>query len=1160
MMPQAKMLCSMGEKEIRIQLRELAGKKLSDQALVQRSIDLARAMGPLVLGRLHAEERAFLSALSRLVTDAPSRRFAEEFCERVLREGEQPAELLRRLLAESGGVPTFFSSMGRLRIKAAMMATRHAQQAVPAEVQRVFRATFGEHLLPLQPARLNRRAEAMSKEGVRLLFQPLFPHVFGEDGACEYTEVLEKLLTEQPHAGVAVQPWRLCPELSPCSPGLGARTLAGHLRQLIIAAVGRPLVVETYCSDTLAIIVEALKLALDSPECDGADVALMLPGYLRSSISILRELTDWARPRAERGALPLKVLLVKGNHLDAERRCSALYGTEAQLCATKAETDTCYTRLLNAAMNCPARVITPVVGTHELLHLCYAALRWVSSGREGLPPVCFSYGLGNHLARQFARLGAPALLCAPVAPDDPDALTPEMLLMQLVRELSRPEGFLMAGYAADATGGGEALSEKARPLMAANNVSEEPARAASGGRMGNLGSLLDRAYIDAFYQAAEVEKERSQEPLPLCPGGQAYSSPLTFIHRSLTVPGLPDYRFASADYAAVDLVLKQACARSSAPLPQEEERAAALLKASRELRRRSTEFAALLVRDAGLTLRDAQLELRDAIDALRYYADDSLRAGFRDGTSPRPLGVVVVAVGVAHPLAEAAAGIAAAWIGGNSIIYKPAAYSTLVGTRLSALLEAAGVRLLCLPCVDNEISARLMSDPRVDALICTGSPELVQGVLAKAPAMAPFVAPAEPPSIYISQHADWEAALRDIVPAVFRRSGQSPTCPHTVMVHARLYDDPAFVAALGDAVSSLCTRPTWLEGADLGPLSAPLSEEARLLMEASQKEGSPWPLPVRAEEPGSLLLQPGLCLEAAPGSAYARVGRQLPALGLIRVESVDDAMELQLQMSRRSACVLYSRSAEEVELWKRALAACPCLAVNCCPAPRPGMVPAPLLTGSRQSARAPMMGGSNFASALCSWQETGRPAMRSTRRHLVFDPKGVLPSSGSSGVEDAMRLSAAADSVSYWWEKEFGTPQELPSAPGLRVQLSYHPLALCLRVEKAMTDANLAIALMAAMQAGCSLRLSLAEQRSWLTLFAEQYGVPLVVEERAEYEASFPALASAGLTLRDPAAMEESLCRAAACHLPIITEPVLANARLELLHCLEERLLISAEA
>lgn len=1150
----------MGEKEIRIQLRESAGKPLSDQALVQGSIDMARAMGPLVLGRLHAEERSFLAALSRLVTDAPSRRFAEELCERVLHNTEQPMENLRRLLAEAGGVPTFFSSMGRLRIKAAMMAARSAQQAVPAEVPRVFRSTFSEHLLFMQPSRLNRRAESLGKEGIRLLFQPLHPHVFGEDGAREYAAALEKMLSEQPHAGVVVQPWRLCPGLSPCSPGVGARALAEHLRKLIHAAVGRPLVVETRCSDTMAIIVEALKQALDSPDCDGADVALMLPGYLRSSISILRELTDWARPRAERGALPLKVLLVKGNHLDAERRCSALYGTESQLCATKTETDTCYTRLLNAAINSPARVITPVVGTHELLHLCYAALRWVSSGREGMPPVCFTYGLGNHLARQFARLGSPAMLCAPVAPDEPDSTAPELLLMQLVRELSRPEGFLMQGYAADATGGGEALSEKARPLMAANNVSEEPARTEqpTRGRMGHLGSLLDRAYVDAFYQAAEAEKERRQEPLQLRPGGQEYSSPLTFIHRSLTVPGLPDYRFASADYAAVDLVLQQACACSSAPLPQEEERAASLLKAARELRRRSTEFAALLVRDAGLTLRDAQLELRDAADSLRYYADDALRGGFRDGTAPRPLGVVVVVAGVAHPLAEAVAGIAAAWIGGNTIIYKPAAYSTLVGVRLAELLEAAGVKLLCLPCVDNEISTRLMSDPRVDALICTGRPEQLHAVLDKAPAASPFVAYAEPPCVYISQHADWEAALRDIVPAVFRRSGQSPTCPHSVIVHASVYDNPAFVAALGDAVSSLCARPTWLEGADLGPLSAPPADEARLLIAASQKEGSPWPLPVREEEPGSLLLQPGLCLEATPGSVYARVGKLLPALGLIRVESADEALELQVQIAGQSGCILYSESDEEVEMWKGALASCRRLAINCCPCPRPGMLPTPVYTGSGQSACAPMIGGPHFAPALCRWQEVGRPAMRSTRRHLVFDPKSILPTVGGS-VEDSMRLSAAADSVSYWWEKEFGEPQYLPSLPGQKVQLSYHPVPLCLRVEKAMTDANLLIALMAAMQAGCSLRLSVAAQRAWLTHVAEQYGITLVVEDRAEYEAGFPALAGAGFVLRDPAALDDTLKRAADCHLPVITAPVLANARLELLCCMEERLCVTAE-
>lgn len=1146
----------MGEKEIRTYLNEAREKKTSEQALVQRSIEMARELGAAALNRLKTEERTFLAAMSRLVVDEASRRFVRDFCDDVLADEANGAENLRRLLSAHGGVPTFFSSMGRLRMKAAAMASRSMQQAAVAEVQRVFRSTFGEHVLP--PAKAGRRADALAKEGVQLMLQPLYPHVFGRNAAQEYAETLEHLLARQPRCGVVVQPWRLCPGMSPCSPEMGARSFADHLQRLVSAAGSRLLVVETRCSDTLPIIVEGMKQVLDRPENDGADVALVLPGYLRSSIPTLRELVDWARPRAERGAAPLKVLLVKGDHLEAEQQVAARYGTEAQLCASKAEADVSFVRLVNAAMNYPAKVLTPMVGTHELTHLCYAALRWAASGREGLPPICLLLGLGNHLVRQFARLGSPAVLCAPLLPEQAESTVAERYLLQMLRELARPEGYLSAGYAADATS--NTLSTKARALMAANNMSAEPSRAdapaGAGYVPGHVGSLLERAYVDSFYAAAKAEVEREQPTLPLLVGGQEHPTPLTFVHRSLTVPGLADYRFACADYAAVEMTLKQAQTMSAAPLPPADDRMAALLKAARDLRRRSTEFAALLVRDTGHTLSDAQEELRDAIDALRYYADDARRSGFRDGTVAQPLGVVVVATGVAHPLAEAAAGIAAAWVAGNAIIYKPAAYSTLLGSRLAELLAAAGVRLICLPGVDNEISARLMMDARVAALVGTGGPDLLKRVATHAPACAALLSSCAAPSIYLSRHGDWEAALEEILRAVYRRSGQSATCPHTLMVDAEVYDNPAFMAALKDAVGSLCAKPTWLEGADVGPVSMPLSEAQRNLLEGAAAAAESWLVLPQPSEKGSLLWQPGVSLEATPDTELAAHGGQLPLLGLVRVASAEAALELQRRQAAGGCAILYSHDAEEIAAWKRE-SGCRWLAINCCPTPRPGMVPGHTLRSTLQGAVAPMAGGPNYAAALSRWQESGRPSMRSTRRHLVFDPKGIFPV--SSGAEETMRLSAAADSISYWWEQEFGEPQPLPALPGQQSLLSYRPLQICLRIEKAMADADIAIALMAAMQAGCRVQLSCAALRPWVNMFAEKYGVPQNIESRSEYEAVFPSLAAAGVIVRDPAAMDDTLACAAACGLALIDAPVVSNGRVELLRCMEEQLVIESK-
>ena len=1144
----------MGQSDIRTFVSEARERALSDQALVQRAIDMARAMYVPTLNRLHSEERAFLSAVGRLVADESSRRFVEKLCALVFHEHEQSAERLKALLAEHGGVPTFFSSMGRLRIKAAAMAPRGMQSTAIAEVKRVFRATFGELTLPTQVSKVARKVEAFAKEGVSLALHPLSPDCMGEGSAARYEQNLTAILEKQQGVSIVVQPWRLFPGISPCSPKLSAETLAERLCKLVrLTEQGKRMVVlETQCSDTLPIIVEAFKQVLDHPECSHANVALELPGYLKTSPSILRELVDWAKPRVEKGAAPIKVLLVKGSHLDEEQRCAAVYGTGEQLCIGKAEAEAAYIRLLNEAINSSAKVITPIIGTHELPHLCYAALRWARSGREGLPPVSLVYGIGNHLARQFAKLGAPALLVAGVASEETETQAFEEYLLDTVREYSRPGGVLSGGYAADA--GSVDWPAKAKPMTMANSARGEAEHAGvaqdTSYMPGTLAPLLDRPYVDAFYEAAVKEKEREQALIPLTLDGRECPSPLTFIHRSLTVPGLEDYRFVSADYEAVNQALDLARQALAAPRPSEEERVMSLKRAARLLREHSAELAALLARDGGFTLKDAQVELRNAMDACRFYAHDSLKDGLQDGTTPQPIGVVVVAGSTAHPLSDAVGGVAAAWVGGNSIIYKPAAYNTLVGVRLAALLQEAGIELICLPCMDNEIGVRLMTDARVNALLCTATREQAAELVKKAPTATLLIKPLHGVSVYLSAQGDWRSALHDIVEAAFRRSGQSPSCPHFIIAHAGVYDDPAFLPAVKDVVGSLSAKPTWFEGADLGPLASPLGSAARALL-TERSESEAWAVLPATGEMGSLLWSPGVCVNIDASAKLVSDGQNLPLLGIMRAESADEAIAVQNQLTECGMAIIYSRDAEEVSAWSKEMHN-RALAVNCCPGERPAASPVAVWRTSLHGSGAPMAGGKNYAAALCLWQEATRPSMRSARRNLVFDPKNIFPA--NTNAEDTMRLSAAADSISYWWEKEFSTPCLLPSPRGEKSELIYRPVPLCLRIEKAMSDTDIAIALMAAMQAGCKLQISIAAEREWVAAFAEQHGVALSVENRQSFEDVFPSLAAVGIVVRDPAALDETLVRAAECRLSLINDPVLSNGRVELLRCLRETL------
>ena len=1143
----------MAEPDIQAQLAEAKKRKWDDRTLAQRSADMAQELLLVSLKAIRANERTLISALARLAADKKNLHFVQELCGNIFRMTDpyEQVENLRRLLAEHGGVPAIFSTMGKLRFKAATMAARSMQGAAIAEVQRIFRSTFGELTLPTMTDKVAKRVKEISKDGLTLALNPLVPEVFGKKSAEKYYKHLEAILTKQHSVGIVVQPWRLCPGLNPYSPEAGAKALADKLRPLLKLSVQggnpRPVLVESGLSPTMNIVAEAFRLAMAGSALHKADAALEIPAYLKSSPALLREMTEWATARAAKGAAPLKVLLVKGSHLDEEQENTYYYGSANEVCRNKGETEARYKQLIATAMATKEKVLTPVIGTHNLFDIAYGLLSWGRAGRSGNPHFCFISGLSNHIGRVLAKNGAQVLLTAGVTSEGGEAGF-EAYLLSLVQELGRPEGILASGGELEPNSMG--WGRMRQHFLASLSGREEKPAAAPGANgtftFTRLQNITDRAHIDALHHAAEAEAERPQEQIMLHLEGRETESALLCVSRSLSAPGLEDYRYYSADFEQVNTVLDTAAAAAVQMPPTQEDCRIHLLQAARLLEKRSAEFIALLVRDAGFTLEEADQEVANAIDACKFYESSSVQEGLMDGTVPAPLGVVTVAPSRVYPLAEAVAGIAAAWAAGNTIIYKPSAHTVLLASRLTALLNEAGMeapRLQMLPCLDNQIARKLLTSDRVNGLIYHGNMRHTDDMVVASEGRPVLGGTGGHSSIYISSQGDWSQAIRDVCRSLFSRAGQDPTAPHILYVHAEVYDNQHFMNALRDAVSSITALPGWMEGGDIGPLGRPLNDDQWYLLTQLQK-GETWLVPPTSAEMGSLVWTPGVRLGVTPASAFAQAAHNVPVIGIIRVESTEEAGRLQRKHSQERAAGIYSRDAQEIDLWSR-LTATSLTNINCWPQHRPGALPRP----GWQNA-APMSGGPNFITALSQWQETARPQHRASQRNIAFTPWESL--SPKPGPDDITRLSSAADSIGYWWENMFGITTVLNESPAQLTTLSYRPLPLCIRAEKATSDIDLSIALMAALKAGCDIQLSTAGMRAWMPRALEPLGVIISVESRDEFEGRFPALATTGVVVRDTAATVNTLQRAAHCHLSLNAEPVLANGRLELVHCLRE--------
>lgn len=1143
----------MAELDIQAQLAEAKKRKWDDRTLAQRATDLAQELLTASLKGIRSDERTLISALSRLATDKKNLLFIQQLCGSVFHvtDPAEQAENLRRLLAEYGGVPAIFSTVGKLRFKAAAMAARSMQGAAIAEVQRIFRSTFGELTLPTLADKVTKRVRECCKDGLSLALNPLVPQVYGNKSAEKYYKHLEAILTKQDSVGVVIQPWRLCPNLNPYSPEAGAKALAEKLRPLlklsVQGATARPILVESGLSPTMNIVAEGFRLAMAGSALHKVDAALEIPAYLKGSPALLREMTEWATARAAKGASPLKVLLVKGSHLDEERENTYQYGTANEVCRSKSETEARYKQLIAAAVSTKEKALIPVIGTHNLFDIAYALLSWGRAGREGDPQFCFISGLCNHTGRLLSKNGATVVLTAGVTTEGGEAGF-ESYLLSLVQELGRPEGILAAGGELEPNSMG--WGRMRQQFLASLSGREEQAHEAPGAdgsyTFTRLSGIADRARMDALHHTAEAEIERSQSPLPLLINGEEVNSPLQCISRSLTAPGLEDYRYLSADFNMVNTVLQTAAQAGVQMPPTQEERRIHLLQAARLLEKRGSEFIALLVRDAGFTIEEADMELANAIDSCRFYERCAVQDGLMDGTVPNPLGVITVAPGRVHPLEEAIAGIAAAWVMGNAVIYKPSSHTVLLANRITELLNEAGFefpRLQMLPCLDNQIARKLLTSNHLNGLIYHGSAKHTYDMVASSEGRPVLAGNGGCSSIYISSQGEWPLAIRDICRNLFKRAGQDPALPHLIYVHAEVYDNQHFMNALRDAVSSLTAQPGWMEGTDIGPMGRPLNDDQwHMLTQLGPNEA--WLVQPTASEIGSLVWTPGVRVGVRPGSAFAQAVHNVPVIGLIRVESTEEAGRTQRKQSQERAVGIYSRDQHEIELWNK-LTAGSQIFINCCPQHRPGIQPRVAWQNTT-----PMCGGTNFLTALCQWQETARPQHRGTQRNLAFIPWETL--SPKPGPDDTTRLSSAADSIGYWWENAFGIQHVLNESPSTRTTLAYRPLSLCLRAEKATSDIDLAIALMAALKAGCDIHLSTASMRAWMPRALEPLGVIISVESRDEFEGRFPSLATTGSFVRDTAATVNTLQRAAKCRLALCAEPVVANGRIELLRCLRE--------
>jgi acyl-CoA reductase-like NAD-dependent aldehyde dehydrogenase len=264
------------------------------------------------------------------------------------------------------------------------------------------------------------------------------------------------------------------------------------------------------------------------------------------------------------------------------------------------------------------------------------------------------------------------------------------------------------------------------------------------------------------------------------------------------------------------------------PAPQ---RGEILFRFAQLMSEHKAELTDLMTHEMGKVKAEAGGDVQDAIDMSYYMAGEGRRlwgqttpSELRDkfNMSVRmPIGVVGVITPWNFPIAIPSWKIAPALVCGNTIVFKPATDTPLLGERFVELLVEAGVPAGVVNVVHGggaAVGDRLVRHPDVAVITLTGSRETGVEVMRNAAEHLKHVhlELGGKNAIIVLDDADLDLAVEGILWSAFGTSGQRCTAASRVIVQDAVYD--TLSSRLVAAAEKLRLGVGWADDTDVGPV------------------------------------------------------------------------------------------------------------------------------------------------------------------------------------------------------------------------------------------------------------------------------------------------------------------------------------------------------
>lgn len=258
-----------------------------------------------------------------------------------------------------------------------------------------------------------------------------------------------------------------------------------------------------------------------------------------------------------------------------------------------------------------------------------------------------------------------------------------------------------------------------------------------------------------------------------------------------------------------------------------------LLRAAALITQQKDDFARTIAAEAGKALKFARAEVERAINTFTIAAEEAKRLhgetlpldavpageGYFGFWTRRPVGVIAAISPFNFPLNLVAHKVAPALAAGNTLVLKPASTTPLTAVLLCQVLQEAGLPGGALNLVvgsGGTVGEWLVTDPRVDKVTFTGSPEVGRHILSVAGIKKVTLELGNTSPVVIAPDADLDFVAKRCAVGAFYNSGQVCISVQRIYSQKQVYEP--FVEKFVAASNAMVVGDPLDERVDVGPM------------------------------------------------------------------------------------------------------------------------------------------------------------------------------------------------------------------------------------------------------------------------------------------------------------------------------------------------------